>query len=43
MATEREGSAPEQPTTEAQDQVARTLQDLEKWIAMLLVSESESE
>jgi len=36
MATEREGSAPEQPTTEAQDQVARTLQDLEKWIAMLL-------
>ena len=39
MATEHEGSAPEQPTTEpkesAQDQVARMIQDLEKRMATL--------
>jgi IS5 family transposase len=39
MATEHEGSAPEQPTTErkapAQDQVARMIQHLEKRMAML--------
>jgi hypothetical protein len=39
MATEDEGSAPEQPTTEckepAQDQVARIIQDLEKRMATL--------
>lgn len=39
MATEHEGSAPEQTTTEpkesAQDQVARTIQDLQKRIATL--------
>jgi hypothetical protein len=39
MATEHEGSAPEQPTTEpeepAQDQVARMIQNLEKRVAML--------
>ena len=38
MATEHEGSAPEQPTTDkepAQDQVARMIQDLEKRMATL--------
>ena len=39
MATEHEGSAPEQPTTEpeepAQDQVARMILDLEKRMAKL--------
>src|ERR1700731_1167374 len=39
MATEHEGLAPEQPTTEpnepAQDQVARMIQDLEKRMATL--------
>ena len=39
MATEHEGSAPEQPTTEpeepAQDQVARMIQNLEKRMAKL--------
>jgi hypothetical protein len=39
MATEHEGSAPEQPTTEpkapSQDQVARMIQDLEKRMATL--------
>lgn len=39
MATEHEGSAPEQPTTEpkepAQDQVARMIQDLERRMATL--------
>jgi hypothetical protein len=39
IATEHEGSAPEQPTTErkepAQDQVARTIRDLEKRMATL--------
>ena len=39
MATEHEGSAPEQPTTEpkepAQDQVTRMIQDLERRMATL--------